>query len=156
MNSEAPSPRETDSPGIRVPPPLIFLGFLILGLMFDSDFELSWNALVGGLIAALGLTLILKSVPKHKEAGTNVEPWEPTHAIISTGLYAFTRNPIYLGMAVTHGGIAIAAASIGAVISLIGAVIVIQVYVIAREERYLTEKFGQEYLDYKNKVRRWI
>jgi len=156
MNPKDPPPQDTDNAGIRVPPPLIFLGFLILGLVFDSDFSLSWNTVLGGLIAIVGLILILKSVPKHKEAGTNVEPWEPTHAIISTGLYAYTRNPIYLGMAVTHGGIAIAAASLGALISLIAAVIVIQTYVIAREERYLSEKFGQEYMDYKNKVRRWI
>jgi len=156
MNKENAPSQETDSPGVRVPPPLIFLGFLVLGLVFDSDFGLSWNTLVGGLIAVLGLTMILKSVPKHKEAGSNVEPWEPTHAIISTGLYGRTRNPIYLGMALTHGGIAIAAVSLGALISLALALIVIQTYVIAREERYLTKKFGEEYLSYKSKVRRWI
>ena len=161
MSSSQSPQDENDNAGIRVPPPLIFFGFLIVGLLaqsewIDGQFGLSWLTLLGGLIAVLGLGILIKTAPKHAEAGTNIEPWEPTTAIIRTGLYAYTRNPIYLGMAVTYVGIAIAAGSLGALVTLIFALIVIQTYVIAREERYLTAKFGEEYLDYKNSVRRWI
>ncbi len=150
-----------DNPGVFVPPPLIFLVLLLIGLWLDSpwvEFRLAGmtQTIAGAIIAVAGLALILTSAPRHKKAGSNVEPWKPTTAIITTGLYAYTRNPIYLGMAVTHAGIAIAGASTAALVNLLVAVIVMQFYVIAREESYLETKFGQEYLDYKNTVRRWI
>ena len=161
MSDPTPAENSQDNAGVRVPPPLIFFGFLVGGLLLDSRwmdgrFGLSWLTLIGGLIAILGLSILIKTAPKHKEAGTNIEPWEPTTAIIRTGLYGYTRNPIYLGMAVTYVGIAIAAGSLGAFVTLVPAIIVVQTYVIAREERYLTAKFGEEYLEYKNRVRRWI
>lgn len=161
MSQDRQPANRTDNAGVRVPPPLIFLGFLVVGLGLQSrwvqgEFGLSLLTALGGILILLGLGILIKTAPKHAEAGSNIEPWEPTTAIIRTGLYAYTRNPIYLGMAITYVGIAIAAGSIGALVTFIFAMIVIQTYVIAREERYLTTKFGDEYLDYKNKVRRWI
>ncbi len=161
MSDKEPSDTGGDNAGVKVPPPLIFLVLLLIGLWLDSPwFEFRMAGMLptiaGAIIAAAGLTLILASAPRHKQAGSNVEPWKPTTAIITTGLYAYTRNPIYLGMAITHAGVAIAGASTAALANLLVAVIVIQFYVIAREERYLEAKFGQPYLDYKTKVRRWV
>ncbi len=161
MTDDKSSDTGRDNPGVFIPPPLIFLGLLLIGLWLDSpwfEFRMAGMAptIAGAIIAASGLTLILASAPRHKQAGSNVEPWKPTTAIITTGLYAYTRNPIYLGMAITHAGIAIASASTAALANLLVAVFVIQFYVIAREESYLEAKFGQTYLDYKNKVRRWV
>ncbi len=150
-----------DNAGVRGPPPLVFLGFLSIGLWYDSPwFEghlAATNAtIVGGVLAAFGFALILITAPRHRKAGSNIEPWKPTTAIITTGAYAYSRNPIYLGMALTHGGLAICGGSITALATLIASVLVMHFYVIAREELYLEAKFGTVYSDYKARVRRWI
>ena len=150
-----------DNPGVRIPPPLIFLGFLIIGLWYDSPWFEGYLTdikllIMGGIIVVLGGTFILKSAPRHKEVGSNVEPWKPTTIIITNGVYAYTRNPIYLGMLIVHGGLAIAAAIISALITFAISICAIQFYVIAREESYLDSKFGDTYKACKAKVRRWI
>lgn len=150
-----------DNAGVRVPPPLIFLVFLLLGMWVDSPWvggRLAniWLMLAGVPLAALGFGLVLTGARGHKKAGSNVEPWKPTTAIITTGLYGFSRNPIYLGMALAHAGIALAGGSLAALGGLAVCVMLVQTYVIAREERYLENKFGQEYRDYKRRVRCWI
>lgn len=161
MGDNEPADVASDNPGVRVPPPLIFLGFLLAGLWYDSPWleghlaGLGVSA-AGAVLAALGIALVLFSVKRHKQAGTNVAPWEPTTAIITTGVYGYSRNPIYLGMALAHGGLAIGGGSIAALATLALCVVVIQSYVIAREERYLAAKFGAVYADYKTQVRRWF
>jgi len=150
-----------DHAGVRVPPPLIFLFFLLAGLWVDSPWFAGQMApptltAAGGLLAAVGIALILAGAWPHKKAGTNLEPWKPTTAIITDGLYRYSRNPIYLGMALSHAGLAVAGGSLAALATLAGSVLVIQTYVIAREERYLEAKFGKAYSDYKARVRPWI
>jgi len=161
MDDDKPSDSGSDNAGVRVPPPLIFLGFLVAGLWADSPwFEgrmAEWGVTAaGGVLAALGLALILTSVPRLKKAGTKVEPWKPTTTIVTTGAYRYSRNPIYLGMVLVHGGLAVGGASWAALATLALSVLVTRTYVIAREERYLEAKFGQVYTDYKARVRRWI
>jgi protein-S-isoprenylcysteine O-methyltransferase Ste14 len=150
-----------DNAGVRLPPPFIYLGFLVLGLWYDSPwFEglmTEGSVLVaGGLLFVLGAALLLTSLRGQKKVGTNIEPWKPTTAIVSTGIYGYTRNPMYLGMAFAYAGLAVGGASLAALVGLVPCVLVIRVYVIAREERYLEGKFGTPYRDYKKQVRRWI
>lgn len=153
--------RQKDHAGVRVPPPLIFLLPLLAGLAIDSPWasrmlaSLHWM-ISGGLLVAIGLAVLAASAPRHKRAGTNIEPWKPTTAIIDDGIYGYSRNPIYLGMALVCAGIALAGASLAALLLLPPCLLVIRFYVIAREEAYLEAKFGQEYLDYAARVRRWI
>jgi protein-S-isoprenylcysteine O-methyltransferase Ste14 len=152
---------DRDNDGVRVPPPLIFLGFLLVGLWYDSPWLDGHLAsieatIVGGIIAVLGLALIFNSAAGHRNAGTDVAPWKPTTTIISSGAYGYTRNPIYLGMALAHLGLAICGGSVGAGATLLLSILVIRIYVITREERYLESKFGDSYADYKKRVRRWI
>ncbi len=150
-----------DEAGVRIPPPLIFLFFLLVGLWIDSPWFNSqlaeaWMTIVGGSIAAVGFALILKGALRHKAVDSNVEPWKPTTTIMTDGIYGWSCNPIYLGMAITHAGLAICGGSLAALVALAPAILVIRVYVIGREERYLEAKFSDEYLAYKAKVRRWI
>lgn len=161
MNDNNTSDNAPDSAGVYVPPPLIFLGFLLIGLWYDSPwFDGRMAAIeatiVGGLLAAVGFALILTSARYHKKAGTNIEPWKSTTTIIDTGVYAYSRNPIYLGMALVHGGLAICGGSMVALGTLALSILATQTYVIAREERYLEAKFGAAYSDYKARVRCWV
>ncbi|MEH6545636.1 MAG: isoprenylcysteine carboxylmethyltransferase family protein [Sneathiella sp.] len=150
-----------DHAGVRVPPPLYFLSFLILGIWQSSawvqgELGAPYMVIVGGVIAVVGTVFLLKSVRKHETSGTNVEPWKPTTALIIDGLHRYSRNPIYVLMAVVYLGVAIAASSLVAIVLLFFCLLLIRIFVIAKEETYLEDKFGEEYLQYKQKVRRWI
>lgn len=150
-----------DHAGVRIPPPLCFFAFLVAGILLNSDWiegrlANAYLTIIGGLIAVISLIYLIISALKHKAAGSNVEPWKPTTTIITDGVYKYSRNPIYVAMAVVYAGIAIVAGSWLALLFLPLCLLFIRYYVIAREEAYLEEKFGKEYLDYKARVRRWL
>jgi protein-S-isoprenylcysteine O-methyltransferase Ste14 len=88
--------------------------------------------------------------------GTNVQPSQPSTSLVSTGLYRISRNPMYLGMALLYAGLALLLESIVALILLPVVLVIIQTQVIVREERYLEARFGDDYVAYKGRVRRWL
>jgi len=83
-------------------------------------------------------------------------PTKPSSALVTSGIYRWTRNPMYLGMSLILGGIGLAAGSLWFLIALPIAMIAVTKLAIEREERYLAQLFGQPYLDYKARVRRWL
>jgi protein-S-isoprenylcysteine O-methyltransferase Ste14 len=152
-----------DNPGVILPPPLIFAAFLGVGLAIDFFlFRVASGVPAGGryaaaaVLAAAALLLGFGALFRFRRAGTNPEPWRPTTAIVRDGVYRFTRNPMYLGMALLYAAIAVAADSAVALIFLVPLLVVIRYGVIAREERYLEAKFGDEYRRYQASVRRWL
>lgn len=154
---------EDDSPKVKLPPPLVFLGALIAGIGFEHALGGPWldvrpalRLTAAILLLPAGIALILRAAGLFRKAGTNIEPWRSSTAIVSSGPYRWSRNPIYLGMAVIYLGLALAFDSLIALLLLPVVLIVIQTQVIAREERYLEAKFGDAYRDYKARVRRWI
>lgn len=102
------------------------------------------------------MALFSVSVRKFRAAGTPVPGNKPTTAIVRSGPYRFSRNPIYLAFSLLQLGIAIWVNGLWLVATLIAAIAIMSYVVIPREERYLDKKFGAEYLDYKNSVRRWL
>jgi protein-S-isoprenylcysteine O-methyltransferase Ste14 len=150
-----------DSAGVRVPPPLIYLGGLAVGFALEALLPgtslpavVQW--VLGGALLLTGLALLASFNTAFHREGTAVEPWKPTTAIVSTGPYRFTRNPAYVGMALVYTGIAVMSDALWVLLPLPLVLLIIDRGVIAREERYLERKFGQEYLDYKGRVRRWV
>lgn len=150
-------------PGIIVPPPLIFAGALTAGIMIDryatglSTFIQAPPRYVLAFIAGLiGIGLISAALGKFRSAGTRPEPWQPSSALVATGIYRITRNPMYLGMATVYAGLALAFDSPSALLMLIPVIATIQLGVIKREERYLLGKFDDAYRAYMTQVRRWI
>ena len=107
-------------------------------------------------IFADALALFVWAIVTIRKAGTQVETVKPTTAIVADGPYRFTRNPIYLGMMLSLIGLAIAFNTLWLLIALVPFYFVIRHGVVAREEAYLERKFGSVYLDYKQRVRRWI
>ena len=89
-------------------------------------------------------------------AGTNVDPYEPATAVVTGGPYRFTRNPMYVGFTLMYAGISALFNALPPVLLLPVVQQLMRRGVIEREERYLERKFGDEYLQYKEKVRRWI
>ncbi|PHQ71358.1 MAG: isoprenylcysteine carboxyl methyltransferase [Sneathiella sp.] len=143
-----------------MPPPICFFAFLMVGLL-DSTWINGRSGstallIIGGCLTLVSFIFLVMSARKHKTAGSNVEPWKPTTAIITDGVYKYSRNPIYVAMAAAYVGIAIAASSFLAIVLLPFCLYVIRQFVIAKEETYLEDKFGDEYVSYKAKVRRWL
>jgi protein-S-isoprenylcysteine O-methyltransferase Ste14 len=153
---------KSDHPGVIAPPPLIYLGFLALGFLLDWFWPVTVhvpNFLRYGLalaLASVGVVIALAAFREFRRAKTNVLPHKPTTAIITSGPFASMRNPLYLALALLHSAVAIAAGNAWALMLLAPALLVINYFVIAREERYLEAKFGEDYLTYKNRVSRWF
>ena len=162
MESASP-PRDSadDSAGVVAPPPLIYLGGLAIGFALEallpgSSVPAAVQWIVGGVLLVAGVALLSSVNAAFHRKGTAVEPWKPTTAIVTTGPYRLTRNPAYLGMTLVYIGIALLADALWVLVPLPVVLLIIDRMVIAREERYLERKFGQEYLDYKGRARRWI
>lgn len=152
---------ETDTAGVIAPPPLIFLSALGLGLMLDRRVARGslpiGLRLPAGASALLGGTALMRSfVRAFRRAGTPLDPYKASQAIVTEGPYRATRNPAYVGMTLSYTGIALLADAPWALAPLPAALVVIDRGVIAREERYLERRFGQAYVDYKRRVRRWL
>jgi protein-S-isoprenylcysteine O-methyltransferase Ste14 len=150
-----------DNAGVRIPPPLIWLVLQLVGLSIDSAWfrlELAGTVemMIGALIFCPALYFAVASIPRHIKGGSNIQPWKPTTTVFTDGIYGRSRNPIYLSMLIGYAGIAVASGSVASFALLVVFWAILQFYVIAREERYLEAKFGQQYEDYRNTVRRWI
>ena len=146
-----------DSPRIFVPPPLIFAGLLFLGLALDRE-RVTFGALqmIAVIMGSAGLGLIATALGLFRRNRTRPEPWQPSSALVSDGIYRFTRNPMYLGMAIICFAVSLFLLSLAAGILTLLAIAVIDRAVIAREEAYLLRQFGDTYRDYQAKVRRWL
>jgi protein-S-isoprenylcysteine O-methyltransferase Ste14 len=152
---------DRDDPGIKVPPPLIYLVPLVLGVLLDRRRHLPF--LPRGVARALGWPLIggglalsgwfLRTM---RAADAPIRTDRPVPRLTTEGPFRFSRNPGYLALAIIYAGIAVLRDSLWAILPLPLVVFVIQREVIGREERYLERAFGEEYLDYKGRVRRWV
>ena len=114
------------------------------------------RAWIGLVLFLAGIFLAAWSVRTFRKAHTNILTSQPASAIVTTGPYGFSRNPIYMGMFLGLIGFAIAFNTLWFLAVLVAMVFVIRFGVIAREEIYLESKFGARYLDYKARVRRWL
>ena len=144
-----------------VRPPLVYLISIAMGALIQLAAPLPFLprtlALpLGASLVVLALGLFAYSVAKFRAAGTPVPARKPTTAIVRTGSYRFSRNPIYLAFSLLQLGIAAWANSLWLLATLAGAVALIHFVVIPREEQYLERRFGAQYLDYKASVRRWL
>jgi protein-S-isoprenylcysteine O-methyltransferase Ste14 len=157
------SDEKRDNPGGVAPPPAIYFAGLVAGLIFNYFFPAAIaflprmvEIIVGIVFVAIAGFIIVFAFRSFSAAKTNIEPWKPTTAIVSSGVYRFSRNPIYLAMTLLYIGAALLLDSLWVLLFAVPILFLINFGVIAREEKYLTAKFGKEYLDYKKRVRRWL
>jgi protein-S-isoprenylcysteine O-methyltransferase Ste14 len=164
-SSASQQPRDATTASVAnagvVRPPVVVLASLLSGAVLTVVWPLPFvpgvlRLPVGGLLVAMAAALFSYSIRQLRAAGTPVPGNKPTTAIVRTGPYHFSRNPIYLAFFALHLGLAICVNSVWLVATLIGTVAVVAVVVVPREERYLTGRFGAEYLDYTASVRRWL
>ncbi|MGB5337674.1 MAG: isoprenylcysteine carboxylmethyltransferase family protein [Gammaproteobacteria bacterium] len=155
------APEHPHGPGVRIHPPLIYASSILCGIGLNHPwpqpmpFGIQGTIYAGAILAAVVLLAALCIYEFHR-AGTDVRPDKPDSALITSGPYCLTRNPLYIGLTLVQ--IAAAAWLDNAWVLAMAPVsmAVITAYAIRREERYLEMVFGQAYLDYKQRVRRWL
>jgi protein-S-isoprenylcysteine O-methyltransferase Ste14 len=154
---------DRDGAAVRIPPPLVYLGGVVVGVLVHGfllpvRLTLPTGARVSLTAVAilLGLSLMGGAIRLFRRSGQDPKPWEPTPEIISTGVYRFTRNPMYVGMGLLQIGIGVGLAN-GWILALVPIVLVLVYWTAIRhEEAYLERKFGEAYASYKRSVRRWL
>ena len=153
--------KPTDTAGVAIPPPLIYLAGLIVAFGLDWVWPVALlpnphQYIAGALMIGAGMLIVVLVFRRFRAAGTNIEPHKPTTAIVTDGLFAYSRNPVYLALACITLGIGAAVDNIWVLVMLVPTLVIVRTAVIAREERYLEGKFGDDYWRYKMIVRRWI
>jgi len=155
--------RSLDGARVRFPPPLIYLVPFLVGIVIGRAFHLPNLGLaassrhgLGATVLIVGLIVSAVSVQLFIRCGTAIIPYKPATALVTTGIYRWTRNPMYLGLTLLYVGAALVLNSLAALLLLPAVVAIIQSQVIAREEAYLLRAFGAEYAAYQRRVRMWI
>ena len=165
MNDQASEDQEHGKPrkhaAVKFPPPAIFVLLILLGFALNFALPLATGlpaaaAPAGYAFIAAGIMIALIVNGVFKRVNTSIEPWKPTTALVTDGLYAWSRNPIYTGFCLFNVGVGVAANNLWIALSFIPGAWLVYKVAIEKEESYLEQVFGQEYLDYKAKVRRWL
>lgn len=149
-----------DTPGVIAPPPLVFGVPLLLALGVNainprSLLPAPWPVVLGPACLAVGL-LALPALYAFWRAGTRPEPWKPSTALVVSGPYRFTRNPMYVGMTAIYLSVTFWVNTPWPLPLLPLVLGVMRYGVIAREETYMERRFGAEYRAYRGRVRRWL
>ena len=152
-----------DSSGVRVFPPGIYAG------VFFGAYVVHWLRpvrlwgalplavrLLSYVLVGAALLLVGSAALLFRRAGTTPNPLRPTTALVVRGPYRVTRNPMYLGLALLYLGLALPVNSLWPLVAFPIAILLIDRWVIGREEAYLEQKFGDAYRAYQGQVRRWL
>lgn len=168
MFRDQASPEGTaETAGAVLRPPVLFLAALLLGLAIDHLLPLPFpvpgsgpvhdvSVIAAAAMILVGIAAFGAGIRNFSLAETPVQGTRPTRALVTRGIHGWSRNPIYLGMFLVYGGVALAVRSPWIAILLLPLALTIRYGVVAREEAYLERRFGAAYRDYKVRVRRWL
>lgn len=129
-------------PGVKFPPPLIFVSFLLFAYWLERSYSLpisggGWLYPLAGTLVCLGLGIAALSAWQFWRAKTHIEPWQPASRLIVSGIFAYSRNPIYVAFILVSLAAGLWLNSLWIVFSVLPAILVLYVFVIRKEERYL-------------------
>jgi protein-S-isoprenylcysteine O-methyltransferase Ste14 len=156
---------------VLFPPPLLLAALVIIlanllqwlfpvecisDLAFVEGIDPDWLIPPGALIAAPGIALIVAGRWALKRRGANVNPSQPVTVLVTDGVFAWTRNPVYLGLWIALFGVALAFAFDWLLVLIVPACLIVNSAVVRSEEQYLEQKFGGAYRAYKKRVPRYF
>lgn len=147
--------------GVWIPPPLIYAGVFSVGLLLQKFFPIdilpeAVSQVTAFLCTGASAILAAWSFVWFWRARTSPLPIKPSNALVTAGPYRFTRNPMYVSLAFLYAGLGFWFDVFWALVLLPVVIVIVRYYIIAGEEHYLERKFGEEYLIYKARVRRWL
>jgi protein-S-isoprenylcysteine O-methyltransferase Ste14 len=153
--------QRSDSPGVHFPPPLLYVGAVVVGWLLDRVWPLSIDGgarrtVLGWLFVACWALLAASAIGLFRRKQTSMITFRPASALVTRGPYVFTRNPMYVSLALLTIAFALFVNSWWIVVLLIPALIAVRQIVILPEEHYLRRRFGAEYEAYTRRVRRWL
>jgi protein-S-isoprenylcysteine O-methyltransferase Ste14 len=159
----ASAEQQQDHANVVIFPPVLLLATIAFGIILDAFFPLGVLAklpfvtrlVAGAILLVLGASLLISSRLAFGKAGTNIRPDMPTTALVTSGLFAHVRNPVYQGGSIALLGLALMLASDWIVILMVPMLLLIHYGVVLREESYLERKFGETYRRYKASVPRY-
>jgi len=157
QNITAPS---ADNPGVVARPPVLygvaFLVVLVFKWLWPMPIFPAAALWTGLAVVAIGMGIAIWGRRTMRTAGTNINPSLPALAIVQSGPFRYCRNPLYLALTLLFVGLTLAFNTWWGIVILVPLVIVMHVGVVLREERYLEQKFGETYRQYRSKVRRYL
>jgi protein-S-isoprenylcysteine O-methyltransferase Ste14 len=152
-----------DNPGVYPPPPLFYVGTFFISILVQHYISISNDFFKGNIshyltpvCIGLGVALILPALLTFLKSKNTLVTILPAKSLQIKGIYSISRNPMYLGLLFVYSGIALIKGNWWTFIFIPLLIFVVNQLVIKKEENYLERAFGQEFLDYKSKVRRWI
>lgn len=153
--------RMPNHPDIRVPPPLLYFSVLGIGLLLQQAAPLPVIPPSAGHPLAIACAagwagLAIWGVISFRRARTSLVPVRPATTLITDGPFRFTRNPLYLSLALLYLAITLWLGVFWPIVLLPALILLVQQIVILREEAYLESRFGEAYRAYRARVRRWL
>jgi protein-S-isoprenylcysteine O-methyltransferase Ste14 len=150
-----------DSPGVRFPPPFLYALAVIGGYLLNRRWPLPVGddvviKVLAWVLTFASLALAVSSIGNFRRSRTSIVPVRPATALVIAGPYRFTRNPMYVGMAALTVALALFLDTWWVIALLVPVLLVVRLFVIAPEERYLRRRFGADYVAYMRRVRRWL
>ena len=152
-----------DNPGVYIPPPLIYVVVFLAAVFIqkkisidDSVFHSKPAKIAGVLFLIVSLFFMVTSLRQFFISKNTLIPIKPASSLQTKGIYSITRNPMYVSLALVYLGISCFVGNWWNIILFPLLLLIVQEYIIKREEKYLVRRFGQEYIVYKTKVRRWL
>jgi len=150
-----------DHAGVLFPPPLMVVTVILTAWLVGKEWPLEgpqfeYTRTIGAALTAIGLVLIIVAATHFKRAKTNILPFKKTSKIIDTGVFARSRNPIYLSFIIIQIGVGLWLAEPWIILFLPITYLLLTHAVILKEEAYLKRTFGKDYEDYLKRVRRWF
>lgn len=148
-------------PAVKFPPPLVFVLVIAFAHLLNKVLPMGFADKVllkafGALIMAAGFILLAIAMLQFHRAKTHIEPWKPSTAIIDSGLFSRSRNPVYLCFCLVTIGLGFYWNNFWILLSFIPALYIVFKIAVEPEEVYLEKKFGSVYRDYQKRVRRWL
>ena len=154
---------KSKGPGVYMPPPLFYVLTFLVAVFIqrqvpisDILFRVTITKIVGVTFILIALFFLVRSLRQFFLTKNTIVLIKPASSLQTTGVYSVTRNPMYVGLAILYLGIACLIGNWWNIILFPLLLIIVQEYIIKREEKYLEVEFGQEYESYKSKTRRWL
>ena len=156
------SDRQEDKPDVHVHPPSVFVSAVIIGFIIRifAGGKMPVPQMVaeglGIVLLVAALAIAIWSITAFAESGESLPPATPSSALLTDGMYQYSRNPIYLAMVLFGAGLAFATLNIWMLLTTLAAGTIINFFVIPQEEAYLERKFGIDYKEFCERTRRWV
>lgn len=147
---------------LKIPPPIVLIvsaSFMwLLSVFFPATNEMQLRIFAVPILAVFGMSIAVSGISSFKRAQTTVNPTTPekSSSLVTTGIYKFTRNPMYLGLLFLLLAWSVFLSNLYSAVILVAFVVYMTEFQIKPEEEALRSSFGEEYESYKNSVRRWL